>query len=303
MISNKTSKFLRMIAILMVIASHYAEWMYVEPIHPGLKAWVSELGPYGVDIFLLLSGYGIYKSAVKQEKVDWRFVIRRIESTYIPYLILVICIDALSGTLFSLDSRGWMRLLQGYDFWYMNVLFIFYILFILIWQMNRIMRLPLITIAVIGVSISMFRLGRLDFWYISNLSFLVGIYAAALEKRWKGFVERKIPLILSFVALFLFIFTKSEAWIMNLLFSIGVVGIAYYIPQWKYLPTRIGENSLFIYILHQYLFWQFTIVWGKYSYPKMAVMIGITTIIICVIVGMFYQSIIKILREKTYEKL
>ena len=66
MITAKTSKTLRGIAILIVIASHFAEWMFLEPAHPGLRHMIGTWGPPGVDIFLLLSGYGLYLSARKE---------------------------------------------------------------------------------------------------------------------------------------------------------------------------------------------------------------------------------------------
>ena len=62
MISRNVSKYLRGLAILIVIASHYSEWMYVEPAFPALKHCISTWGPPGVDIFFLFSGYGLYKS-------------------------------------------------------------------------------------------------------------------------------------------------------------------------------------------------------------------------------------------------
>ena len=65
MIDNRTSKVFRGIAILMVIASHFAGGMYEESFNEALRQWISTWGVYGVDIFFMLSGYGLVKSYQK----------------------------------------------------------------------------------------------------------------------------------------------------------------------------------------------------------------------------------------------
>lgn len=309
MITTKTSKFLRTIAILLVMASHYAGWMYVEPIHPRAHSWFSSLGPYGVDIFFLMSGYGMVKSASHKSGVSLGFVIKRIISIYVPYLLMVISINALAGNLPEMNARGWYKALTGYDYWYMYILFIFYILFMIIWQMKEHLRLPFITIGMVVTTIVMYRLGRADFWIISNSALLIGIYAAKAEKRMhNGFKSKLIPILLGIVSLVLLLmFTVGplkgvirgpeqilcKKLVNNLLFTMVVLGTAYIIPQWKFLPVHIGSCSLFIYILHQYIFWQLTVVFADMSYPLMAVCIGIITLIIGVCIGSVYQYITK----------
>ena len=75
MIDNRISKVFRGIAILMVIGSHYAGWMHTEPFNETVRAWISTWGVYGVDVFLLLSGYGLVKSYEKNG-IDKQFVLK-----------------------------------------------------------------------------------------------------------------------------------------------------------------------------------------------------------------------------------
>ena len=57
---------MRGIGILMVIASHYAEWYGDVLQNETLQYALTRLGCYGVDIFFLVSGYGLVKSAGKK---------------------------------------------------------------------------------------------------------------------------------------------------------------------------------------------------------------------------------------------
>ena len=87
MISQSVSKWMRGLAILMVIASHYAGWMFVEPVNPELREWVMTLGVFGVDIFFTMSGYGLVKAASKHG-IDKRYVWNRVKTSYIPYIFI-----------------------------------------------------------------------------------------------------------------------------------------------------------------------------------------------------------------------
>ena len=130
---------LRGIAILIVIASHYAGWMYVEPVHVTAHDWIMKWGPVGVDIFFLMSGYGLHKSAERgrhtksnNSGITFNFVIKRIIGAYIPYLLCVALINTYDGTWKSAIEEGTIRekvisclMTEGY--WYMSVLFTMYI--------------------------------------------------------------------------------------------------------------------------------------------------------------------------------
>ena len=56
MITKQTSACFRGIAILMVVASHYAEWMIEATTYPVVREFLCGFGVLGVDIFFLVSG-------------------------------------------------------------------------------------------------------------------------------------------------------------------------------------------------------------------------------------------------------
>jgi len=134
--SRKASSWFRGLGIIMVILSHFAEWwswFFTEEGNRELvRDGMSRLGPYGVAIFFLFSGYGLVKSA-GDKRIDWRFVAKRFVSVYIPYLVIVTVITLLSGGFDFENAGDFGKFLYGDDFWYMTVLFSFYLAFMAIW--------------------------------------------------------------------------------------------------------------------------------------------------------------------------
>ena len=74
-LDNNKSLFLKGIAILLVLIGHTFGSNY-------------KLGVFGVNLFLILSGYGIYKSFNKNGLKD--YFKKKIEKVYIPYLLVTI---------------------------------------------------------------------------------------------------------------------------------------------------------------------------------------------------------------------
>ena len=127
MITKEASKWLRGIAILMVVASHYAEWIGAGNLEP-LREFISRLGDYGVDIFFLMSGYGLAK-AVGSKKISLEFVWKRAISAYFPYLLIIGGLEIYDGyfltKILAKENYLW-KFLVGYDYWFMMNLFVFY---------------------------------------------------------------------------------------------------------------------------------------------------------------------------------
>ena len=313
MIDKRTSNLWRGIAILIVIASHYAGWMYVEPVHQAAHDIVSTFGPYGVDIFFLLSGYGLSKSADKNG-ISISFVLRRIFSIYVPYLLIMIGINIYIDGFSDIDMSGWIKLLTGYDYWYMNILFTFYILFMIIWKLKEWIRLPLITIAVIAVTVIMFNIGRADFWELSNSAFLIGIYAATIEKKWpdkmkKGLIHGfsiAISLVCFVICTKMMIASQGLAdnsafvWelVSELFFTTLVCSLCYITPKIGWILPLIGSQSMYIYLLHQTLFWALTFKFDEMSYFKGTVIVGLISITAATLIGFIYNKIYSLFVKK-----
>jgi len=327
MISAKTSKMLRGIAILIVIASHYAGWMYVEPTHVTAHDWILKWGPAGVDIFFLFSGYGLHKSAERGKHTKHNdsgitvgFIIKRIIGAYIPYLICAYLINLYAGGWKEAAAEGEMQhavisLLKGSGFWYMNVLFTMYIAFIIIYRFAGKFRIPLMTLAVIGQTYYLFIKGYSDFWELSNMAFVIGILAAAAEDKFRDFMLKPIFKILLGVisaAGMWYTFTnvqshggsrnaESFGWELafNIFFTLAVLFVGYIIPTYKGLIlTTLGECSLFIYILHTVMFWALIYKFEEYGYTVSNIITGFITLAFGTVLGVLYNNLMGIFTRK-----
>ena len=80
------------LATLMIIACHApASGVAL----PGILTRILELGNFGVDMFLFLSGLGCYYSLSKCNTGYGEYWVRRIKRVFIPYLIISIPFCAL----------------------------------------------------------------------------------------------------------------------------------------------------------------------------------------------------------------
>ena len=260
----------RGIAVVMVIASHYAEWwtwfFATEGKAEDFRMTLSKLGVYGVNIFFFFSGYGLTKAAERKE-IDGSFISRRIQSVYIPYLVVVGIIQILSGGFDSFS--GFIRFLYGNDYWFMVVIFLFYIGFILIWQALKNPHLRglvflLYTFAVIQV---LYDKNMQSFWYVSNLAFALGITMATYETdcRRVPLIARilLIPLLLAFTIYYELYMDKSGMnpeqilrlqMINTVLWTTQIACIASLIPWHDPVFTALGKRSLYLYLVHTFVF-------------------------------------------------
>lgn len=327
MISAKTSKMLRGIAILIVIASHYAGWMFVEPVHVTAHDYIMKWGPIGVDIFFLMSGYGLHKSAERGRHtkhndtgITLTFILKRIIGAYIPYLICAGLINAYDGTWKSAIEEDRLRdkiihYLTTGGYWYMNVLFVMYIAFIVIYRFGGKLKLILITAAVIGQTYYLFNKGYADFWELSNMAFIIGILAAAAEDKFRSAMLSPIfKIVLAVISGVGMWYTfngvqhnggsraeTSFGWELafNIFFTLGVLCIAYLIPTWKGLVlTTLGECSLFIYILHTSMFYALVFSFEDHGYATAASITGLITLAVAVVLGVLYNSLTGIITRR-----
>ncbi|MCR4764055.1 MAG: acyltransferase [Lachnospiraceae bacterium] len=326
MISVRNSLMLRGIAILIVIGSHYAGWMFVEPVHVRAHDWISTWGPIGVDIFFLLSGYGLTVSAARgsgencKSGINGRFVAARIIGSVLPYYILAALINCYSGAWVSGYREGnLLHVIRDYlvaeDFWFMQVLFVFYVLFIIAFRFGGRIRLPLVLAAAILYTVLLVQSGHADFWELSNMAFPLGIVAATLElafpKRMKSISVRAAIFAAGAIGFFVSFLGMEQTggsgaetsffWelSMNLFFAVLVLGAASVLPDWKgrVLPI-LGKNSLFIYLLHTVLFWGMMIKLDELPYAQAAVITGVVTLFVCVLVGTAYNRVTGLFMKK-----
>ncbi|MBD5521721.1 MAG: acyltransferase [Lachnospiraceae bacterium] len=309
---RQTGYWFRGIAVIMVILSHYAEWWEWFFSTAGkaedFRLTLAKLGVYGVNIFFFFSGYGLTKAA-EQKNIDGSFILRRIQSVYLPYLVIVGIIQILSGGFASFSA--FVKFLYGNDYWFMVILFLFYIGFILIWAVLknphiRMLLFLLYTFAIIKV---LFDKEMQSFWYVSNLAFAIGIIMGTYEKDClKIPLPAKIlliPLLLSFVIYYELYLDKAVMtpeqilylqMLNTVLWTIQIACIAALISWHGRLLGILGKCSLYLYLLHTYIFMR--CMNSLNCDIRLRILIAaITTIVTAILCEMLITFLIKLIRS------
>lgn len=263
------SLILRGIAILMVVASHYVVWYADLVTYEPVNYAVSRLGVYGVNIFFLLSGYGLTKSAAK-ERPGWRFWKSRLQNTYIPYLVIAVAIEIWVKSEWT--PKIIYRLLTGYEFWFIRNILVFYAAFFLIFKLVRtnLLRLLLLAAVVFGYSWWLMEIGRASFWFVSNLSFVIGTALALYEKKLLKAAEFGYPVWLFALAAMMVWVVKSgmdirftpvencdrmgPGMLAGTIWTLFCVQIVCLFPKWLGFLKFPGKISLELYLLHTFLY-------------------------------------------------
>lgn len=305
MINSKTSKAFRGVAMIMVMILHFANWNYQEPLSEIWKGLVSSWGIYGVDIFFLLSGYGLVKSYEKNG-IDKRFVVRRILNTYVPYLVIVgflsIFIDR------NLDSPdAVIDLLIGQDFWFMTVIFALYLMFMVIYRVGFFKEL-LLTGFVTGFSVYLYKTSHADFWYLSNGAFLIGVYAATLEKKFGDKVKETIVRFnlagIGVVAAMLSAYwytiagTISAHHIASMMFTVMILGFCVQLDAKGYVLPVIGSYSLYIYLIHGRILWFLVNRFESARFYNIAINDFWLSVLAGIVIGVVVEKVIGLVQKK-----
>ena len=322
--SRQASTWFKGLGIIMIILSHFAEWWswffteegYRELVRDGM----SRLGPYGVAIFFLFSGYGLVKSA-GVNRIDWRFVGRRFVSVYIPYLVIVSAIKLLSGGFPLKNADDLCDFLYGDDFWYMTVLFSFYLAFMAIWFVfkNTHIRAVLMFVFTYWYSNRLYVNGEQDFWYISNIAFAIGVLFALYEPYVKKAMD-KVGIILAIVfgagsgmVVYRTLYTEQifaepidEIRCSIVAVTVFTLFVASFCAVWKWydpvLPV-FGDYSLYFYLTHTFLF-MWTINNGDiHEEMKMRILIAagiiaVVSIVFGIIMDALMKPVLKALKKK-----
>lgn len=295
--TKETSSWFKGLAIIMVILSHYAEWWSwfytLEGNSEIVRSGISRFGPYGVAIFFLFSGYGLTKSAGNQ-RIGISFIAKRLMGVYIPYLIVALLIELLSDGLQT--AHDFIDLLYANDFWFMTVLFLFYLAFIVIWLIAKhpLIRAIAMTVFTFALNHRLMAMELQDFWYLSNLAFLIGVIAALYEPFILKIVDKaEIVLCILFgvgslltvrVALF-----TEQIWATPKdaiqACSYAVLGFTFFVfffaAKWKWYDKVLrflGNQSLYLYLTHTFLF-MWAVNYFSYNMPiRFLIAAGITLI-------------------------
>ena len=283
--SRQISYALRGVAILMVMASHYGEWYAASIGIPALSQFLMGLGRYGVDIFFLMSGYAMAKNAVvpnatvkeaAERKPGCAFWAKRLRGTYVPYLIQAGIIEICAGGAVTPARVG--RYLLAQDYWFIFNIMVFYLAFFAAFQAGR-LRIVLLTLFTAAFSALLCGMGRQDFWYVSNLAFPLGAAFGLYEKRLLVWMEGKrfravltatllcillVPAAMRERALLLQTGGRGKLQLAaNTLFSLWIALFPWPVKRVRPVGRMaggvlrfFGKNSLYLYLLHPFLYYQ-----------------------------------------------
>ena len=313
---RQSSGWFKGLAIIMVILSHYAEWwswFYVEEGTAELiRSGISRFGPYGVAIFFLFSGYGLTKSA-GDKRIGGRFILKRLLNVYVPYLVMVILIDLLSGGFETAEDI--LDLFYGQDFWYMTVLFSFYLAFMAIWLVfdNCHIRAVLMAVFTYWYSNYLYKAGEQDFWYISNIAFAIGVVLALYEPFIKKVVDKA-------GVVFTVLCGAGSVWVVHsalyvehvwaspldeirsriIAVTIFTLFIVFLAAVWKWYDPVLplfGKYSLYFYLSHTFLF-MWAINHFEYEMSTRFVIATAVIIVVSFVIGILIEMLLKPVNKK-----
>lgn len=260
---------LRGIAIIMVIVSHYVMWFMDIVTNEPVRYAMSRLGIYGVDIFFLVSGYGLAKSAARK-KVGWSYWKSRLQNTCVPYWLIAVAIELWLKSEWT--PKLCYRLLTGYEYWFIRNILIFYFAFFIVFRLTQKnwLRLVLLAAVVFGYSWWLMEIGRASFWFVSNLSFVIGVALALYEKKLLRAANFGYPVWLLVLAVFMVWVVKSGMDIRftpvencdkigpgmaaSTVWTLLCVQLACLLPKWLGFLMFPGRISLELYLLHTFLY-------------------------------------------------
>lgn len=267
------------IAIISVIIFHYFEGLYkaygVGLIRSFAGLILGTIGSVGVDIFIFLSGYGIYYS-LKKNQSRVAFFSRRLKRVIIPYLIFGLFFWAIKDFYISHVSIG--RFLYDYSllsfwgeglrtFWYISFIFILYLISPMVYSKGpngiQIASILSVMLCICLFIISPQVFNNTEIALCRGPIYFIGMYVAYLsEKKNKSFFDARKMLLLLSLSIPVKIISTLSGFALRRLFNgfYGLFLIAVYIFFRKATGnhesklTRIlilaGEYSLELYITH-----------------------------------------------------
>ena len=170
----------------------------------------------------------------------------------------------------------------------------------------------LITIFVVWFCHYLYNAGRADFWIVSNGAFLVGIYLATIDIRapkvFDKWYKKLILFVISSAATYGFniMYQNSGSLAMqihrSMAFTLAAAGACMLIDYKSVIISALGRYSIYIYLLHTYLFWKFIFINEDWNYFLAAVVCGIITLAISIGIGFSIDYNLNLLTKFIFRK-
>lgn len=270
-LSVTTSNAYRGIFALIVIFHHLAQRTTGGYLMPDF----TRIGYLAVAVFFFLSGYGLQKKNISDQAYSRGFLIKRIPTILIPYIIMCVLYwgtYALLGDVRTLSSI-WNNFIKYGDpivwfSWYVISIIVFYLAFYLLMKIFKRHHLGTILGGIAYFIVYVFLCKKLSFgswWYTTALLPVLGIVWATYEKQILKFVRKSyfalLPLLLlAFVALSLYKWTIywsvwPSAWfeliltiVSSLLFVVTAVLLSLKLKIGNKILDFLGSISFEIYM-------------------------------------------------------
>lgn len=255
---------LRGICMLMIIIHHvlkYAEWAPI----PIRGIW----GDMGTAVFFFISGWGLYCSMEKREKVDFSYLWQNLKKLLVPFFIVWGCTELIFNIMHP-DYGGGNILRDGIalkypsftfkiiHLWFIKAIVGVYIVSILtfIFTKNRLLRVSIVTFICLTYILLGWKVLHLpQYVWGSIICFPAGMWLSAYRRELKPVLEQKWAI--AFVSLFLYWLFRSYDFlplraylkysIPFCLLFVSMGSIVNIQSKWLYF---IGKNSLLFYLIH-----------------------------------------------------
>ena len=283
---SKYRKTLMGLSIISIIVFHFAYDVGIHKSHYTLfwKLYKTIIGSSGVDIFLLLSGVGLYYSFKKNNNIKY-FYKKRFVKILVPYFI--ICLPSiLFRDLFS-NNGGILLVIKDFTFitffskgnrwfWYILLILFCYLIFPFFYEVfdekqskqSEQIRMMSIFTFFLMISLLLFNCNRLIFDRINIIILRIPFFILGIYLGKKSYNNKKIGLgsyiffiIISILSLFLLkpyniiISRIVLAFFAISYFSLFVLFINKFenniiIKYFNKIVSKIGEYTLEIYLIH-----------------------------------------------------
>ena len=216
------TNFLRGIAALMVLFTHYAQQL----VPAGLMYWYWFFGYLSVGFFMFASGYASYIQYSKKGPAVFKgYTLKRIIRLYIPFVI----VDTIFAICYRVSVKNYIRslftlmLAKGDEpsnwssVWFLWAVFYLGIAFMMSFKFIKDQKKALLVdlLLTIGYIIVMYSLGFGFWWYNTALAYFYGILFARYKKQIVDWIL-KMQLILVPISL------------------VGIAGLVYYMSKGHY---------------------------------------------------------------------
>ena len=277
LITSQDTVLFKAVAISFILLAHlFPPFLPYHDLYIPIKRVIGQMG---VNIFFLLSGYGIFLTYLKRDISARGFLKRRLVRIWPIYMFTVLVCALLQTLIFreSVSLKSLALHLLGLQVYFgvqsdicnvlhfMNALLVVYLFTAASLMFGKSSARVFVVGTLLAVHVWAFYLynGRI-LWIDYFSSFAVGILAAKVGQG-EGLSREDLPLIGLFSILFfsqhsllIFALTLLVLWPLRIFIKSGTGGDR----PWVGLLTWLGLNSYVVFLGHNYFFWKWPALMG-----------------------------------------